>query len=123
MHIHTHFGSVSGRDLNEHVPGVQVDLSMITYIRRCAYRHTHVHTCMYIHHKIEWACIGYKQHAATHIGRTVQNREQLGSRYTDRYQSVWPISVRLTVDDGRHGQHYSIPVIDDRPDRLVSDDR
>ena len=30
--------------------------------------------------------------------------------------------VWLTIDDGRHGQHYSIPVVNDRPDRFVSDD-
>ena len=30
--LHTYFGPVSGCDLNEHVPGVQVDLGMVTYI-------------------------------------------------------------------------------------------
>lgn len=30
--------------------------------------------------------------------------------------------VQLTVDDGWHGQHYPVPVIDDWPHRLVSDD-
>ena len=30
--------------------------------------------------------------------------------------------VQLTVDDGWHGQHYPVPVIDDWPYGLVSDD-